>query len=69
MIMPDGSLRCDSCNKEILLEVTMAEGVIKFYCHRCHYYHEIKASTAQVGRDHLTNLNNRANMSVNTLKS
>ena len=67
--MPDGSLRCDSCNKEILLEVTMAEGVIKFYCHRCRHYHEIRASTAQVGREGLTREIKSVSLSSNSLKS
>jgi len=64
--MPDGSLRCDSCNKEILMEVTMTEGVIRFYCHRCHHYEEIRASTTTVYGEGLTKEKNYGSLSSNT---
>ena len=54
MIDKDGSLRCDSCNKEILLSLILIEGETKFYCPRCRYYQEIKASTTQVSAEGLT---------------
>jgi len=54
MITPDGSLRCSSCFKEILLKVTLQEGQITFYCPRCHHYEQITASTAQVMKGGLT---------------
>ena len=54
MIDRDGSLRCDNCNKEILLSLEIIEGEAKFYCPRCHHYHEIRASTAQVSKLDLT---------------
>ena len=55
MIAPDGSLRCSNCDKEIMVFLEMTEGRARFYCPRCHYYEEIKASTAQVIKEGLIN--------------
>ena len=49
MIDKDGALRCDSCNKEILLYLKIIEGESRFFCPRCRYYQELRASTSQVG--------------------
>ena len=62
--MPDGSLICSNCGKTILESLQIIEGTAKFYCRHCHYHEEIKASTAQVGKEGLTNFNNRANVST-----
>ena len=66
MIMPDGSLRCDNCGKEILLKVSLQEGSLNYYCPRCHHYEEIRASTTTVYGEGLTKEKNYGSLSSNT---
>ena len=55
----DGSLRCQNCGKLILLSLQMIEGRLKYFCPRCHYFEEIKASTVRITKLNLTNIPNR----------
>ena len=66
MIDKDGSLHCDNCGKEILLNLAITEGRAEFYCPRCHVYHKIIASTAQVSSPLLTNAQRGANINLTT---